>query len=142
MVIAGIVLLIMAGVCLLFVLLLHRIFNGEETQDMIVWGTILEYRTEDRPTAEKPVVSFVAEGEEVQAYADSIPVRGRPPIGTTVKLAVRREPIPGDENRWHAAIVTEEEGPTFIQKFHYGLTAVGVILVVAGALLLAVGMHR
>lgn len=129
---ASIILFIMAGVCLLIVFFLYNIFRGEEAEDQIVEGTVLEYRTEDRPTMEKPIVSFVMGGEEIQAYADSVPVKGRPPIGTKVKLAVRRQPLSGNENNWHAAIITEKEGLPFIQMFFYGLIAISVILIVAG----------
>jgi len=136
MVIASIVLFIAAGVCLLFVFILRNMFSREETKDIIVEGTVLEYRTEDRPTMEKPVVSFVIGGEEIQAYADSVPVKGRPQIGEKVKLAVRRYPLIGNENNWHAAVVNEGKELPFIQKFFYGLMVLSVILIVIGIVLL------
>ena len=132
---ASIILFIMAGVCLVIVFYLYYIFRGEDTQDQIVWGTIIEYRTEDRPTMEKPVVSFVMGGEEIQAYADSVPVKGRPPIGTKVQLAVRRQPLPGNENNWHAAVISEEKGLPFIQMVFYGLIIISVIMIVVGLFL-------
>lgn len=132
---ASIILFIMGGGCLLIVFYLHNVFRGEETEDLIVEGTVLEYRTEDRPTMEKPVVSFVIGGEEIQAYADSVPVKGRPQIGTKVKLAVRRQPLSGNENNWHAAIITEGNGLPFIQLVFYGLIVISVILIVVGLVL-------
>lgn len=133
---ASIIIFIMAAVCLLIVVYLYYIFRGEDTQDQIVEGTILEYRTENTPTMEKPVVSFVIGGEETQAYADSVPAKGRPEIGTKVKLAVRRQPLPENENNWHAAVISEEKGLPFIQVVFYGLIVISIIMVIVGLFML------
>ena len=134
--IAGIVLFIMGAVCGIITFFLRRIFTGEEVDDVTVEGRILEYRTEQTPSWEKPVVSFTWGGREIQAYADSIPVKGRPEIGDSVKLSVRREPIPGDEDRWHAAVISENGGIPFIQKVFFVLAAVSVVTTAAGCIVL------
>ena len=134
--IAGITLLIMGAVCGIITLFLRHIFSGEETCDVIVDGKILEYRTEQIPTNEKPIVMFKWGDREIQAYADSIPVKNRPKIGSCVKLAVRREPIPGDEDRWHAAVIREDDGMPFIQKVFYVITVASVVLTGTGLVFL------
>lgn len=133
---AGAVLIFMGFICLTISLYLRRIFRGEEADDTEVQGTVLEYRGEQKPSYEKAVVSFIINGRTIQAYADSIPVKNRPAPGSTVKLAVRPQPLAGNENNWHAHIIQEEGGTPFIQLVFYGITAIGTILSATGLIFL------
>ena len=136
---AGIILLIMALGCFVFVWILRRIFMSEEVEDMTVDGVIVGYRTEQSIRPEKPIVTFIIDGKEQEAYADSIPLKGRPEVGSKVKIAVRKEPIKGDENRWHAHVIGAEKGMPFAQEIYIGLIIVCIILVAVGSILILAG---
>lgn len=149
MVIVGIALLIMGLGCTAIALYMRHIFNGEELEYITVEGKILEYAhhsghgdgEDDKPGPLYPVVSFQWGENEIQAYADSVPRKNRPEIGSSVKLGVRRAPIPGDENRWDAYIIPEEErkGLPLSQVLYYVLIIVSATLIIAGAVMCFLG---
>ena len=90
MIFAGIILLIMALGCFVFVWILRRIFMSEEVEDMTVDGVIVGYRTGQSIRPEKPIVTFIIDGKEQEAYADSILLKGLLEVGSKEKIGGTR----------------------------------------------------
>ena len=135
MFIIGIVLLCLGIVLLFIAIVLDAMQKRFLNTCRVSSGSIIEYKTEDDPSKNIPIVMFDVAGHTIKTMANPVGDTNKPEIGETIRIAYSGKGFLG-KNAWEVQILNGEPIKKNKGRISFVLRIAGIIIVSSAILLL------